>query len=58
MLVVAVLRSPVVADPEVSGICDEIPFPQVKRDAEQSFSPKLNDIVFPMLSSHSQLRSK
>ena len=57
MLVAAVLRSPVVADPEVSGICDEIPFPQAKRVTEQSFT-ELNELVFPILSSHShQLRS-
>ena len=29
-------------DPEVPGICEEIPFPQVKRVAELSF-PKLPD---------------
>ena len=48
MLVIAVLRSPVVTDHEVPGICDEFPFPQAQRVAELNF-PEFSEIVFPPL---------
>ena len=48
MLIIAVLRSPVVADPKVPEICDENAFPQPKRVAELSF-PELSELIFPPL---------
>ena len=49
VLIIAVLRSPVVANPKVSGICNEIPFSQAKRVAEPSFPRLLSELIFPPL---------